>query len=41
MVNMSIEEMLEYIYEALEDAKKDAEEYKIEQVYEFLLAVEY
>lgn len=34
---MSKEEMLDYIKEALEDA----DEYTIEQVYEFLLAVEY
>lgn len=34
---MSREEMLEFISEALEEA----DEYTIEQVYEFLLAVEY
>ena len=37
LVNMSREEMLEFISEALEEA----DEYTIEQVYEFLLAVEY
>lgn len=34
---MSKKEMIEYIREALEDA----DEYTVQQVYEFLLAVEY
>lgn len=34
---MSKKEMIEYIREALEDA----DEYAVQQVYEFLLAVEY
>lgn len=34
---MSKEEMLDYIKEALEES----DEYVVEQVYEFLLAVEY
>ena len=34
---MSKKEMIEYIHEALEEA----DDYTVEQVYEFLLAVEY
>ena len=37
LFSMSKKEMIEYIREALEDA----DEYTVQQVYEFLLAVEY